>query len=879
MARKKTSKRLLSMLLIVLSLLGVFQTNTYAHDVAVVQVFVDTDNWTYRGSVVREKDPGDEGKHFEKKYLSTADDMLFSFPGVEDKDGHLWWTKKNNATGIDIDRAFFVKDSLVPSLNEAIRIKLQEQDGAELSDLDQLTNLAKIAAASCSDGTNGPAGMAEIGGILLPCRVEKYEGSGVYIGWLEIIEQAEHLARDSQLTVANMTEVVQPSTLEKHLADMLKNVTDGIKNLLDLFSLEDLVFSRGLRSSKIYEYGIIPNASMQTVNFFFMLNMAVALSLLSVAVIRLIIKRNAAMITATPFDLVYFADGIKRIFLVGFLCIGSYFFIRMCMQINTALVDVFGATMTRKDVFGTSQMYSNLLAGILIIIAELFVTIYLNVFYILRGFTVAILVAGAPFFIVALAFGNTGRGIFSAWLKELLANIFVQSFQAFSFAFLGTIMTSTRGIESLVLMYALLPLTSFFKSLVLGSSGGLSEQLAGGFTSKATGLASSAIKSGAGAIGGAGSAGAEWAAGKIEKGGKDKEEKGEDSGDTAEGNAKIQENKAKLKENENKDGGTTKRQKIANAIRGGSKLTGAGARALGGTANTLAGLGGSVALGGMGHGNSFNAMARDGMNTLDRNISDPARDYIKKEERGREREEIESAREEKADARNEQRKIEQEEQTRERTEQRQREREESQRERQQEKEQQQQAEAQAEAEAYNTTGRIGKERTVRGGTSTTYDREIATKGTVTRVENSKYQKPTGETYKNKQGKTVQSTVQEDCTWMSYDKDNFSDQQQQYLDNIRDADNDTLYNAGVIGFREEGNTAYIGYDQQGILNMGADKISANPSNANITIDKNHKQPQQTSFIFDVNNVPRRPQTMNRGANRLPMPSSLDEQFES
>ena len=80
----------------------------------------------------------------------------------------------------------------------------------------------------------------------------------------------------------------------------------------------------------------------------------------------------------------------------------------------------------------------------------------------------------------------------SAWLKELLGSIFLQSFHAFIYGMLLAAATGTRGIESIVIVASVIPLTSLFKNAT-GSGGDAILQTAQSLTQTTANAGSAAI--------------------------------------------------------------------------------------------------------------------------------------------------------------------------------------------------------------------------------------------------------------------------------------------------------------------------------------------------------------------------------------------------
>lgn len=133
-------------------------------------------------------------------------------------------------------------------------------------------------------------------------------------------------------------------------------------------------------------------------------------------------------------------------------------------------------------------------------IAYLFILIMLNVTYLIRSVTLALLIGFAPFFISMFGAGGAAKKVSATWLKELISNIFMQTFNAAMLLVFTNIGAygSLSLIERFALLISFIPLTKFFKAglMNLGSgSDAIGEKTSGAFTNLASSMAAGLLAS------------------------------------------------------------------------------------------------------------------------------------------------------------------------------------------------------------------------------------------------------------------------------------------------------------------------------------------------------------------------------------------------
>jgi hypothetical protein len=557
---------------------------SYAHDTFFLQVLIDEGTKQYQGNVV-EDGVDSEAKHIENSlgnFKEIFKDEAHLYPQVSDnkkdfkktefgeeiavfsftpnEQGEAWGGKrKNDATKADIDRAYNIRDNLVPGLNDALFIlngNRQFDSTKEMMAMaKKLTSVGVDAGAKTIEGydKNGnkanytiqykkrgypeeklsdfrrntlgvsdsdfvkitspnkevfefiyrmPKGYSSLtknANVKWDNRVYDkeydYKGDAKYITWHMLIYQGNYAMFTNGWTMTKANEIKDTNKVEEFFVGMIQSMLNGLRNLLGLYSLNELVYNDGIRGSSAWVFGTMPITWHDNVVKYHMVFQALAWALISFAIVKSLIQRNLA--TINPSMRVSLIEQIQNLLITGFILASIFPIISMFMYLNVKIVDLFGSLAPDFGDFTGLNNYSNWLAGMILQCFYFVVTLYLNFVYIMRSITLAILIAMAPLFVVTIAFGGQWKQLFGVWMRELLANLFLQSFHAFILAFFVTTTASSRGIESMVLAFAMIPLTEFFRSMVMGQGGGMAHSLGVGATSAAAGIAMKTIGAGA----------------------------------------------------------------------------------------------------------------------------------------------------------------------------------------------------------------------------------------------------------------------------------------------------------------------------------------------------------------------------------------------
>lgn len=318
-----------------------------------------------------------------------------------------------------------------------------------------------------------------------------------YLTWQHIALQAvSNWTSGKNISFANVTDITKPNVAEQWLGETTSSLLANLREFLGLHSSSDLILNQGNRASDTYYKGIMPNLWMTSASALHWLSYALAWMLIIGAVAKLLIQRNFAAIN--PSERVDMLNGIKNLMIVGFaLSIYDVAFAGLT-EFNFLIVDALSNLGVGVESFGKSPMNANsgLLASSLVGVVYFCFDIYFNFYYISRALIIAILYAVGPLYVAAIAFGEKYRQIFSSYAKELIGNVFVQSFHATLVVFFAgiSIYGGLRTIETMVLLFCFIPLTRFFKESV-GASGGITDALTGNALGAGAGMAAGLIGS------------------------------------------------------------------------------------------------------------------------------------------------------------------------------------------------------------------------------------------------------------------------------------------------------------------------------------------------------------------------------------------------
>lgn len=459
--------------------------------------------------------------------------LPYTFPPMEV--GDVWFDGKpeNDAGKSDADRAYLIKDYLAPGLNDALNIV---NDGKQFSSIKELIKASSAVASGSYNGwtikygerisnhkalTNAQkktgltdSDFAHIYKVVSGKKVEfefvyrivkGYSTSGnplydsglkddtKYMSWHMMMYQANYSYANNGWTAKDASEIAKVGPLEEAIVSLFENMFNGLRNLLGLYNMNELIFNDGIRGSSAWHYGIMPISWEKNVLMYHWIFQGFAWTLIAFAMVKALIQRNLS--TINPSMRISLIESIQNLMITGFILANIFPLINMFLFLNVKVVAIFATLAPDFTNLSGMNNYSNAISGIILQFFYLVISLYLNFVYILRSITLAILIAMAPLFVVTLAFGGKWKALFGMWMRELLSNIFIQSFHAFILGFFVTTTITSRGIEGLVVAFAMIPLTEFFRSIVMGGGGGITHQLGLGAVSTGASMLGGIAKS------------------------------------------------------------------------------------------------------------------------------------------------------------------------------------------------------------------------------------------------------------------------------------------------------------------------------------------------------------------------------------------------
>lgn len=472
--------------------------------------------------------------------------MIYTFPSIHTRT--IVGGCETDASASDMERVNWVNETLITSFNEAL-LFVQQATGQEYKEEDVLNLAVDLANAGQTAMSSGSATFTSknktyqitkgydkpIQGLLSDCYIkiavdgvtqpfvfkvpkgyydtneninpmnstlpEKYRNVSEdksdieYLSWKHVVLQGNYNYQVKGITYSKITEITKPSKFTQLVNDMLSSTVNGLRSLLGLFSLQELMLNQGSRSNT-YFHGIMPTSWYQSAQSLHWVCQCMAWLLIIGAIVKILFQRNLATInTSMRINLI---ENIQNLLLSGvLLSVIIPAFIALA-TLNEKIVTTFGLSSIYIDEFGSiSGTSSGLIGGTIISIVYLIIIIYFNFVYLMRGITISLLYATAPLFVCAIAFNGKYKQLFGNFMKELISYLFLQSIHALCLSFFATTMVgggSSRLIESLVVLFAFIPLTQFLKKNVMGLSGADGDKLSSGALMTGALLTANAIR-------------------------------------------------------------------------------------------------------------------------------------------------------------------------------------------------------------------------------------------------------------------------------------------------------------------------------------------------------------------------------------------------
>ena len=324
-------------------------------------------------------------------------------------------------------------------------------------------------------------------------KVEKHDT--VWLSWEHLYFEAAVLYSEG-ITYSNQADLYTADELENGIVKITRSLLNGLKGILQLYGIEELVFNKGIRGSRAFVYGAYYENWSVPMTVLFLIFTSIALSLVMLSIISLVTKKQIS--TVSPTMRVSLMEGVQSLILSLFGLASVWWIVKLLLMLNSGFVNIWSAYVGDKTLENVGGSYS-VLASIIFQFAYLIIDVYINFLYITRSLFIGALIVTSPIFIILFSYGKTGQNITKTWAKELVGHIFIQSFHAFVYGFILMASPGLRGIESLVVCSSIIPITSLLKDIFGLGLDNLAKQ-AGVLTASGAGAAASAVKAGANVV-------------------------------------------------------------------------------------------------------------------------------------------------------------------------------------------------------------------------------------------------------------------------------------------------------------------------------------------------------------------------------------------
>jgi len=255
----------------------------------------------------------------------------------------------------------------------------------------------------------------------------------------------------------------KPGTFEKLTAELIQSVADFLVKFLGLNTMEELVYNQGAKQA--YIYGIFPKDKWAANRTIYVKIYSIAWLMMFLTPIWILMKK--ALSTVNPGIRSSLMGGLLTYF-VSMAMMGAVFpVIHFFFWVNDSMIRAFYDG-NMVGFFHDAVPGEGFLGAAIVRMAFLSLTLYYNFTYRVRAFVLSLLMVMAPVFIFFVNFEKT-RNVTVTFFKELLFNIFVQTFHAVSLYYF-VITLGVSGIwDKIVLLMVFIPLTEILRRMIMGS--------------------------------------------------------------------------------------------------------------------------------------------------------------------------------------------------------------------------------------------------------------------------------------------------------------------------------------------------------------------------------------------------------------------------
>lgn len=323
---------------------------------------------------------------------------------------------------------------------------------------------------------------------------DREDGADVkWIDWELIVMQGNYNADVSKTTFQNLQDIVNPGVFASWIGGLAKWAITTITGFLQLKPYEDFFLIRNQVATE-YTYGLFPSSFLPPALLLYTASLTLAMSLIGFSVLKILWKQQLS--TVNVGEKIAMQESLKNLIITLFLFFAFVPIFIFLAGLNALICELFASTVVNSDFTGIITISYVNFGSIIMGIAELILEVYFNFFYVCRGATIVVLFGVSPLAIYTISLGGKISGIFSAYMKELISQIFTQSVHAAmaAFFFNATAYSAMSAFERTVILFSFIPVTKFVKTKIFQLTDGPASQVATTGVKTATGAVSGAAK-------------------------------------------------------------------------------------------------------------------------------------------------------------------------------------------------------------------------------------------------------------------------------------------------------------------------------------------------------------------------------------------------
>ena len=314
----------------------------------------------------------------------------------------------------------------------------------------------------------------------------------MYITWGQLAVQAGVNADLRGENVVDSASDAMTTLIGQGLGSDLTSMIVSVRSMLNLAPIQELILNMGSRAST-YHFGVMTNEMYDTAKTVYVLTLIVSLLFLSALITRMVHQKMIS--TTNIIAKTSLMEGIQDVLFIGVMLAFFPTIFEILLELNYWIVRTFSFSNSYLSAYGLTSskvLATESLAGFMISSMFLSIDVYINMTYLVRAIIVAFLFAISPIMTVSYAWGPMQKKLYFSYIRELVGNIFMQSFHAITMTFFaGYNSTNMSSMEAIVSTYCFIPVTQMFKQLVIGNTGfaeSIGGKLAGQLTNTASGM-------------------------------------------------------------------------------------------------------------------------------------------------------------------------------------------------------------------------------------------------------------------------------------------------------------------------------------------------------------------------------------------------------